>query len=136
MQNTKYSKAKIYKIVDVGYNKCYYGSTITTLNKRFYHHKRDYKQSKKSSNSYQIFDEYGLDNVKIELVELVNVNNKEELLKIEGGYIKNNDCVNKNIAGRTKQEYRFDKRDNIKTYNKQYRDKIKQLKFQSTNQCV
>jgi len=51
-----------------------------------------------------IFDRFGFENCKIELVENVPCNSKEELTKREGFYIQNNQCVNKHIAGRSNQE--------------------------------
>ena len=53
-----------------------------------------------------IFDKFGFENCKIELVENFPCNSKEELTKREGFYIQSNDCVNKHIAGRTKEEYK------------------------------
>ena len=104
MDNNKYSKGKIYKIVDVGYNKCYIGSTCEgMLCKRMAKHRISYNQFKKNNYSYNtvfdIFDEYGLENCKIELVEDFPCNNKRELLKREGFHIQGTECVNKYIAG-------------------------------------
>ena len=42
----KYHNGKIYKIVDVGYNKCYIGSTTETLSRRMAHHKCSFKHYK------------------------------------------------------------------------------------------
>mgnify|MGYP000844560719 CR=1 FL=1 len=41
----------------------------------------------------------------MELVEEYPCNNRQQLLIKEGEYIKNNECVNKCVAGRTKIEY-------------------------------
>ena len=51
-------------------------------------------------------DEYGVANCKIELIENYPCNSKEELLRREGEYIKNIECVNKCVAGRTAKEYK------------------------------
>ena len=111
---SKYQNGKIYKIVDVGYSKCYIGSTCEQLSKRMSRHRRKYNAFLNSSgnfvSSYRLFEEFGLENCKIELIEIYPCESKEELLKREGHYIKENDCVNKNIAGRTDEEYRFDNR--------------------------
>jgi hypothetical protein len=53
-------------------------------------------------------DEFGIENCKIELIENYPCNSKEELLKREGWYIKVTECVNKMVAGRTKQEWKQD----------------------------
>ena len=38
--------------------------------------------------SFTLFDKYGVENCKIVLLEKVNVSTKEELLAIEGNYMK------------------------------------------------
>jgi len=129
-----YSKAKIYKIVDSSYNECYYGSTIQSLSKRMGHHREKYHKYKDGKFSFitcfKLFDKYGLENCKIELVENYECKSKEELHKREGWYIKNNQCVNKFIPGRTGEEYREDNKDKIieskKKHYEDNKDKIKQ----------
>ena len=56
----------------------------------------------------------------IELLENYPCENKEELLKKEGEHIRNNDCVNKRIAGRTNKEWREDNKKHLKEYAKEY----------------
>ena len=127
-----YKNAKIYKITDIGYNKMYIGSTCQPLYKRFNDHKRKYKQWKSGKTtkitSYDLFDEFGVDNCKIELIEECLCENRDQLHKKEGEHIKNNVCVNKFIAGRTRQE-------SIKEYNESHKDKIKerQKKYDEIN---
>ena len=59
-----------------------------------------------------LFEEYGVDNCKCELIEEFPTTNREELLKREGFYITNSiNCLNKCLAGRTKKEYYEDTRD-------------------------
>ena len=105
----RYKKGKIYKIVDVGFNKCYYGSTTEPLSKRMERHRKDYKEflqnGKNYTRSLDILCEYGVGNCKILLVEDFPCETKEQLLRREGEYIKNNECVNKQVAGRTRKEY-------------------------------
>ena len=80
---------------------------------------------------YDIFDEYGIENCTIELVEYFSCETKDELFRREGEYIRNNDCVNKIIAGRTKQEYNAETKEKsvkptnyiMKKINKQYKQK-------------
>jgi hypothetical protein len=43
----RYENGKIYKIVDVGYNKCYIGSTCESLSKRMERHRKQYKEYSK-----------------------------------------------------------------------------------------
>ena len=65
MEN-KYQKGQIYKIVDIGYNKCYIGSTIESLSNRMSKHRTDYKRHKdglrKNIKSFDLFDEFGVGN--------------------------------------------------------------------------
>ena len=68
MENqNKYQNAKIYKIVDIGYNKCYIGSTCEELSMRMARHRATFKKflnGGKGSHirSYDLFNEYGLEN--------------------------------------------------------------------------
>jgi len=109
---------KIYKLV--GYGLTYYGSTNDTLPNRKSKHKNHYKLHQEGKQNYLTsFDivEKGND-WDIELVE-DNIE-KEQLLTREGFYIKNNECVNKRIAGRTKKEYYEDNEEKMKAYKSQW----------------
>ena len=127
-----YKNGKIYKIVDNAYTKMYIGSTTQPLYKRFSYHKKDYiiwKNNKRNKVMvFDIFEEFGIDNCKIELITECPCENRMELNRKEGEYIKNNNCVNKRIAGRTQQEWRESNKDKKAEYNKEYfqanRDKI------------
>ena len=124
MEENKYQRGKIYKIVDNGYNMVYYGSTVKLLCQRMGNHRDLYKKNSLKCLTKTIFDKYGIENCKIELVENYPCNSKEELLKREGYYIKNNDCINKQVAGRTIKEYRDEHKDNMKKYREQNKDKL------------
>ena len=80
----KYEKSKIYRI----YTKCgafYYGSTRSTLEKRFKQHQAyQYFPTKLSTYCSNI----GWDNVQIELVQEICCSSSKELLRIEGEYIR------------------------------------------------
>ena len=70
----RYEHGKIYRIVDVDYNKCYIGSTCEELSQRMARHRREYKRYTNNptimkTRSSILFDEYGLENCKIELIE-------------------------------------------------------------------
>ena len=128
---SKYQNGKIYKIVDIGYNKCYIGSTTENLSQRMARHR---SQSKKRNGnhfrvcSFDVFDEYGVENCKIELIENFSCNTKEELMRREGEYIKNLNCVNKIIAGRTKKEHYEDNKEHILEHNRLYKELHKEEK--------
>ena len=110
----RYENGKIYQIVDVAYNKCYIGSTCESLSKRMNRHKHNYKQyllgKQDRLTSFYMFDEVGIENCKIELLEAYPCCNKEELQRREGHYIKNNPCVNKVVPLRTPEEWYNDNR--------------------------
>ena len=61
--------------------------------------------------SYDLFNEYGVENCKIELIEYFKCDTLQELRRKEGEYIENTDCVNKLVAGRTYKEYYEDNND-------------------------
>ena len=122
----KYHNGKIYKIADVGYNKCYIGSTTESLSRRFSKHKHKYRKyiegGDKHATCYDLFDEYGVECCKIELIEFCQCETKDELLRREGQIIKDTDCVNRCVAGRTDREYYEDNFNRIKTIQKEYND--------------
>ena len=108
-----YQNGKIYKIESFIGNCIYYGSTTQPLCKRQAEHKKRYRYGTLQESSKQVLQ---YDDAKIYLVELYPCNSKEELYSREGFYIKNNECVNKCVAGRTKKEYRLDNKEKIKLY--------------------
>lgn len=119
-----YKNGKIYKITDNAYTKMYIGSTTQPLSKRFSKHKIDYKQWKDNKCNkimiFEIFDEFGVENCKIELIEEYECENRSQLERKEGEHIKNNECINKYIAGRTHKEYVQDNKERIDEYKKEW----------------
>ena len=115
----RYEKGQIYKIVDVGYNKMYIGSTTEPLSKRMERHRHFYDRYRKGlSNfvtSYYIFNEFGVENCKIEWIGDFPCNSRKELEAEEGNHIRRNDCVNKKIAGRTPHQYNIENYKDNKT---------------------
>ena len=110
-----YQKGKIYKLWSPSKNLVYYGSTTQTLSQRLAEHSSDFKNKKKQVSSYKILE---CEDYKIELVEEYPCNNKQQLLKKEGEYIKANECINKIVSGRTLKEYY---KDNKKILNEKMR---------------
>ena len=91
-------------------------------------HRRDYKKycndndkTKAYPRSMMLFDEYGIDNCKIELIEDYPTDKREDLLRRQGFHIKNTDCLNKIVSGRTKKEYYDDTREHHLEHQKQHR---------------
>ena len=110
MDMNKYQNGKIYKIVDIGYNKCYIGSTTESLSQRMARHRDGYNACKRGvknaskTRSIVLFDEYGIENCKIELLENYPCDSKEDLRSREGYYQEKHNCVNKQLASRTPKE--------------------------------
>ena len=128
----RYLNGKIYKVVDNGNNLCYIGSTKDPLEVRFKNHISKYKQylrGKCTGDSIcSIFDTYGYENCKIELVKLFPCNNRY-LLEYEEGYEQSlTICVNKNRAGNFrkmgrkyyKAKYEIKNAQSLKIYRQQY----------------
>ena len=122
-----YQQGKIYRVVDNAYQMCYIGSTIENLASRMNSHKAKYKKFKQNGEGgdttiYRIFDAFGVSNCKIELIELYPCNSKIELLAREGHHQRQEECVNKQIAGRTKKEWANDNREKVQQQVKQWAD--------------
>ena len=108
---TDYQKTKIYKIESHLGDKIYIGSTAKEyLSQRFQQHKVQYKRWKNGKvgkyTSFELFDEYGIENCQIVLIEAYPCNSKDEKNAKEGHYIKTLNCVNKVVVGRTQKEYK------------------------------
>jgi hypothetical protein len=139
--DNRYSRAIVYRLIDIGYNKVYYGSTTQMLSKRMSDHRSKYRQwiaGKPVSHcrAFDLFDEYGIENCKIELVEEYPCKSLADLLKREGYHIQSSQCLNKIISGRTDKEYweqnkerykqlRIKKKDIIREQMREYREKHK-----------
>jgi len=146
-----YNNGKIYKIEPIGDHDegdIYIGSTTKQyLSQRMTSHRSKYNQFKKNNctktNSFDLFDKYGIDNCQIVLLELVNVNSKIELHQQEAHYIKTLKCINKYIPLRTKKEYnkeykinnkekiieyKINNKEKIIEYDKKYRENNKEKK--------
>ena len=151
-----YSNAKIYKLVsDSEPNKVYIGSTTQRLSKRLGGHVTNYKRFLNGKHHY--ISSYELlknNDYQILLIENVSCENKEELHKKEGEWIRKykndnelEECINTVIPCRTLKEYREDNKDKIskqrklfyennkdrllndkKEYSKKNKDKIKERK--------
>lgn len=118
-----YQNGKIYKIWDNSYTKCYIGSTVEELSSRMSHHRKDYRkwllEQKTYVSSFALFDEFGVENCKIELLENYPCSSKAELHAREGHQQRLNECINKRLAGRSQKKYREDNREIIKEKQKE-----------------
>jgi len=122
MEN-KYSRAKIYKIVCNVTGLIYIGSTCEpTLARRFAGHRRCYKNYLNGKYHYvSSFKVLENEDCYIELVKECPCNSKDQLMQIEGGCIRETECVNKYIPGRTNKQYYKDNKDKLIADSKQYR---------------
>jgi len=118
----RYKNGKIYKIISPSEELLYYGSTIESLEVRFQGHLTKFKKGKEYCTSFEIL-KFG--DAFIELVENFPCNSKKDLERREGFHIRNNDCVNKNIAGRNLAEYYQDNKAELREYGKEYYEKNK-----------
>ena len=123
-----YQLGKIYKIVDNTNGNIYIGSTCEpTLARRLSGHLVYFRQNRYSTcceilknNDYDIF-----------LLENYPCETKDQLIARERHYIENLNCVNKNIPGRTQNEYRLANKSRInkrcREYRKKNRSKIQKI---------
>jgi len=122
-----YSKGKIYTIRSRSCDLVYIGSTIQTLPVRFREHKKHFKYYKQGKyafvSSYIILDK---GDTYIELFELYPCDSKIELERYEGQCQRKYECVNNNIAGRTKAEYREENKERLAEISKKYREENKE----------
>jgi hypothetical protein len=119
----KYNESKIYKITSEHTYRIYIGSTTKNLNYRITKHKYAYNKWK-DNNTRPYCSSYilcKLGDIKYELLELYNCNNKKELLEKEAYYIKQNYnlVVNKNRPTLSEEEKIENKKQMIE-YNKEY----------------
>ena len=75
----------------------------------------------KYMTAFSMFNEYGIEDCKIELLENYPCISKAELMAREGHHQRINDCVNTFRAGRKSQKYYQDNRDKQKDQNRRYR---------------
>ena len=133
MESNKYSNGKIYKVIDNAYTKCYIGSTCEDLSQRLARHRLSYRRYKNGlaplCKIFDLFDEFGVDDCKILLIENYPCDSVEQLRRQEGKHIQEHECVNRNVAGRTKQEYKKDyyqrNKEALQEEHKQYKEKNK-----------
>ena len=108
-----YQEGKIYKIYNTINDDIYVGSTTRKLCERMGEHRSRVKYRDKHKPLSQSILEHGVENFFIELIEKCPCNDKDELLRAEGKYIRElKPSMNKKIAGRTNTEYLDDSREN------------------------
>ncbi len=119
-----YQNGKIYKLVSYQSDNIYIGSTCQKLSKRKAEHKKDYKAFMNNKRNYATsFELIKHEDADIILLENCPCVNREELHKRERYYIENTEnCVNKNLPARTKEE----NRELYKKWKANNKDKVRQ----------
>ena len=121
-----YENGKIYKIESKQGNCQYIGSTCQKLKARFKGHMNQYKHYEKHKKYITSHEVLQYPDVSISLIELYPCNNKKELFREEGKYIKQLDCVNKVRTGSTPKELYIENKQQILEDRKKYYDKNKE----------
>ena len=116
INNMTYKNGKIYCIRNTVDDDIYVGSTAQPLCKRMAMHRNRMNIDVSRSNLHQKMYDVGVNNFYIELIENCPCENKEELTKREGFFIRDMGTLNSYIAGRSRKEYSIDNRISLKDY--------------------
>lgn len=127
---SNYQQGKIYKIVSANTDKIYIGSTTKQyLSSRIAHHICVYKKWLKGEHhKLNSFDVLEFGDCKIILIESFPCNSKAELEAREYHHIKENKAftTNTHMPSRTKKLYALEHKDEVKEYQKQWREDNKE----------
>jgi hypothetical protein len=110
-----------YKITSTNTDKVYVGSTKHDINERLKKHETDYRYFKEGKYKYVTsFEILECKDYKIELLENKICESKEERNTVECKYIINTpNTVNRNLPGRTREQYYQDNKEDIDEYHRQ-----------------
>ena len=129
----KYMNSKIYKLVNDVNDDVYVGSTYNLLCRRMEKH-RSHRFQYAHRPLYKLMNDLGVERFRIELVEDFPCENREQLRKREGYFIRQLGNLNMVIEDRTRKEYKEDNKDKIKEYMTTYREEKKDELLQYTKQ--
>ena len=119
--NKSYDNGKIYIIRNYVDNDTYIGSSCQALCKRFQNHKDSLNSYKRGRALYKKMNELGKEQFYIELIEQYPCENVEQLRRREGEIIRElKPVLNKQVAGRTINEWREDNKEYIQEDKRQY----------------
>jgi len=122
-----FTKAKIYKITNDYNDEVYIGSTCNKLTKRFSQHRSNCKnEDKKNSPLYSLMNEIGETRFRIQLICDYPCEDKYQLKQKEGEYIRDLGTLNKQIAGRTQQQYNEEHKEYYQEVKKKSAEKHKE----------
>jgi hypothetical protein len=121
---------KIYFIKNIINNLLYIGSTTRDINERFKEHIRDIDKYP-NFKLYKAMKKYNANNFYILLIEELEVDEIKDLRRREGEYIKTiKPTLNKNIAGRSMEQYQIDNKDKLRIYRKNYYRKYRKDNYE------
>ena len=123
-----YQESKIYNINNTVNDEIHIGSTTRKSSQRMADHRKTCNIEKHEHLPiYKAFMELSVENFFIELIEKCPCDDKEELRKKEGEYIRQlKPSLNKFIAGRTNKEWVSDNKEHSKQQQKEYREANKE----------
>ena len=116
-----YANSKIYKIVSPSHPELgvYFGSTTQLLARRLGMHRSAAKCPKSTKSRSVVLIDSG--DAIIVLVENFPCESKAELNAREAYWITTNDCINKNIPGRTNKQWIAEHQEEVKIRMREYR---------------
>jgi hypothetical protein len=121
-----YKEGKIYRIW-CGDDEYIGSSCQKYLNRRFVQHCDNHKRWKNGKfyflSSFILFEKHGVENCKIELIELFPCESKGELLTREKEIIQSRVCVNQRSPIRTKEERKKQQKEKAKRWYEANREK-------------
>ena len=103
--SNKYENAKVYCILNLIDDDVYVGSTCQTLSQRMTKHRHNTKSRPDAMKITQKMRDQGIENFYIKLLEEYPCENKEQLMKKEGEWIRNISTLNDKVMGRTHAEW-------------------------------
>ena len=131
MTNTDSKKiGRIYQMINMMTNKIYIGATFSPLHKRMYERKKTYNRwlEGKVESDRKLFNsiyKYGWEAFRTEILEEVEVKNKQELFKIEGDWIRKKDSFKNGLNGRIEAQTQEEKKQQQKEWRESNKDKMK-----------
>ena len=102
------ASASVYAIVGPDGSRCYVGSTLNTIQSRLVRHQsRARTNERPNSRLHNFMKEKGPEKFKVELISIVPI---EDRLRTEAHHIRADGRLNHAIPGRTRAEWRRDRR--------------------------
>lgn len=124
---SKYQRGKIYKLCSKQTDKVYIGSTTRKLKIRLQEHKSKFKIWKREKKGYHSsFEILKYGDFYIELIEDFPYETKIELLQKEASYIRQLNCVNREVPGRHYSQWKKEHKSHIKQRSKLYYERTRE----------